>query len=135
MAKKYSRRNAELLCAKGALEPASAADIANIHIPVSVDDHTDTTYHHELSTQEHDDDNGISDDSAVDSVYYEAVTKTMSEGSGDMKVSLVTLHGPPGAGKTSLKRLLLGEPPLSPKQQNSTHILWINLLELSPPVR
>ena len=125
VAKKYSMRNAELLRAKGALESNSAADIANICIPVpvSVDDHTDTTYHHELSTQEHDDDNGISGDNAVDSVYYAAVTKAMSEGSGDMKVSLVTLHGPPGAGKTSLKRLLLGEPPLPPELQNSTPIM------------
>ena len=125
VAKKYDRQYVELLRTKGALESASATDIANIRIPVSVNDHTDTTYHHELSTQEHDDDDGISDDnaSAVDSVYYEAVTKAMSEGSGDMKVSLVTLHGPPGAGKTSLKRLLLGEPPLPPKQQNSTPIM------------
>ena len=52
-----------------------------------------------------------------------AVIKAMSEGSGNMKVSLITLHGPPGAGKTSLKRLLLGEPPLPPKEQNSTPIM------------
>ena len=51
------------------------------------------------------------------------VLKAMSEESGNIKVSLITLHGPPGAGKTSLKRLLLGKPPLPPKQQNSTPVV------------
>ena len=62
-------------------------------------------------------------DSDDDDALSEAVTKAMSEGSGDIKVSLVTLHGPPGAGKTSIKRLLLGEPPLPPELQHSTSIV------------
>ena len=49
-----------------------------------------------------------------DSALNEAVTKAISEGSGNMKVSLIVLHGPPGSGKISLKRLLLGIPPLPP---------------------
>ena len=58
-----------------------------------------------------------------DNALNEAVTKAISEGSGNMKVSLIVLHGPPGSGKTSLKRLLLGIPPLPPHLQNSTPIV------------
>ena len=74
-------------------------------------------HHNELSRsiQEHSHDN--------DSIYNEAVTKSMSEGFVDIKVSLIALHGSPGVGKTSLKRLLLGELPLPPELQNSTPIM------------
>ena len=40
-----------------------------------------------------------------------------------MKYIVVTLHGPPGAGKTSVKRLILGHGPLPKELQNSTNIM------------
>ena len=40
-----------------------------------------------------------------------------------MKPCNTTLHGPPGVGKSSLKRLILGQPPLPKEKQNATHIV------------
>ena len=34
-----------------------------------------------------------------------------------------TVHGPPEAGKTSVKQILLGKGPLPQKRQNSTNIM------------
>ena len=47
----------------------------------------------------------------------------MSEGGGNFSQSNIVMHGPPGAGKTSLKRVILGQPPLSKEEQNSTDII------------
>ena len=49
--------------------------------------------------------------------------KAIAEGSGVLKPAVVVMHGPPGAGKTSVKQLLLGRPPLPPDQQNSTGMI------------
>ena len=46
--------------------------------------------------------------------------KAISEGSGYLKPSVVIMHGPPGAGKSSVKDLILGRPPRKPEEQNST---------------
>ena len=40
-----------------------------------------------------------------------------------MKPHNITMHGPPGAGKTSLKRLIIGLSPLPPEEQNATDIV------------
>ena len=40
-----------------------------------------------------------------------------------MKSCNVTLLGPPGVGKSSLKRVLLGQSPLPKQQQNATPIV------------
>ena len=47
----------------------------------------------------------------------------MAEGSGELKHLNTVLHGPPGSGKSSLKRAILGEDPLPEEKQNSTDIL------------
>ena len=47
----------------------------------------------------------------------------MKEGGGKMKPCNITLHGPPGVGKTSLKRVNLGQPPLPKEKQNATPII------------
>ena len=49
--------------------------------------------------------------------------RSMRDGSGKMKYIVVTLHGPPGAGKTSVKHLILGQKPLLKNDQNSTNIM------------
>ena len=49
--------------------------------------------------------------------------KAMSEGGGYLFQSNIVIHGPPGAGKTSLKRVILGQPPFSKEKQNSTNII------------
>ena len=53
----------------------------------------------------------------------EAFIKAMSEGGGNLSQSNIVMHGPPGAGKTSLKRVILGQPPLPKGEQNSTNII------------
>ena len=52
-----------------------------------------------------------------------AFATAMKEGGGKMKPCNITLHGPPGVGKTSLKRLILGLPPLLKEEENSTNIM------------
>ena len=47
----------------------------------------------------------------------------MKEGGGKMKPCNIMLHGPPGVGKSSLKRVILGQPPLPKKKQNATLIV------------
>ena len=47
----------------------------------------------------------------------------MKEGGGKMKPCNTILHGPPGVGKSSLKRVILGQPPLPKEKQNATHII------------
>ena len=47
----------------------------------------------------------------------------MAEGGGELKHLNVVLHGPPGSGKSSLKRAVLGEDPLPQVEQNSTGIM------------
>ena len=47
----------------------------------------------------------------------------MSEGGGNLSQSNIVMHGPPGAGKTSLKRVILGQSPLPKEEQNSTDII------------
>ena len=47
----------------------------------------------------------------------------MREGGGELFLSNIILHGPPGAGKSSLKRIILGQPPLPKHKQNATDIL------------
>ena len=47
----------------------------------------------------------------------------MSEGGGELLQSNIILHGPPGAGKTSLKQLMIGLPPLPKEKQFATNII------------
>ena len=47
----------------------------------------------------------------------------MSEGGGSLLQSNIILHGPPGTGKTSLKRVIVGLPPLPKKSQKATGIM------------
>ena len=47
----------------------------------------------------------------------------MSGGGGKLLQSNIILHGPPGAGKTSLKQVMIGFPPLSKEMQSATNIL------------
>ena len=47
----------------------------------------------------------------------------MSGGGGTLLQSNIILHGPPGAGKTSLKQIVIGLPPLSKEMQSATNIL------------
>ena len=49
--------------------------------------------------------------------------KAMAEGSGELKHLNTVLHGPPGSGKSSLKRAILGKDPLPEEKQNSTDIM------------
>lgn len=52
----------------------------------------------------------------------EAVRAALKNVQGQLKVSVLALHGPPGVGKTSLKRLIVGDPPLTSNQEQSTGI-------------
>ena len=45
-----------------------------------------------------------------------------------LKIRRIVLYGPPGAGKTSIKRLMLDNPPLSTEEEQSTPLL-------EPPLR
>ena len=47
----------------------------------------------------------------------------MRNGWGKLFQSNLVLHGPPGAGKSSVKGLILGQPPLPKHKQNATDIL------------
>ena len=55
--------------------------------------------------------------------YEAAVAKAMEEGEGDLVQSNIVLHGPPGAGKSSVKRLIIGLPPLPKEKHNATDIV------------
>ena len=55
--------------------------------------------------------------------YEAAIAKAMEEGDGDLVQSNIVLHGPPGAGKSSVKQLILGSSPLLKKKQFSTNIV------------
>ena len=55
--------------------------------------------------------------------YEAAVAKAMEEGEGDLVQSNIVLHGPPGAGKSSVKRLIIGSPPLPKEKHTSTDIM------------
>ena len=52
-----------------------------------------------------------------------SLIRAMKEGGGKLNSCNITLHGPPGVGKTSLKRVILGQRPLPKDEQNSTNIM------------
>ena len=51
------------------------------------------------------------------------LTEAMKNGWGKLFQSNLVLHGPPGAGKSSVKRVILGQPPLPKHKQSATDIL------------
>ena len=55
--------------------------------------------------------------------YEAAVANAMEEGEGDLFQSNIVLHGPPGAGKSSVKRLIIDLPPLPKEKHTSTDIV------------
>ena len=55
--------------------------------------------------------------------YEAAVAKAMEEGEGDLVQSNIVLHGPPGSGKSSVKRLIIGLPPLPKEKHTATDIV------------
>ena len=55
--------------------------------------------------------------------YEAAVAKAIEVGEGDLVQSNIVLHGPPGAGKSSVKRLIIGLPPLPKEKHTSTDIV------------
>ena len=104
-------------------------DNTTTHLDDTIPHSDDTTAHPNDTTVQDDaypDDNTahsynttVQDDDTLDS----ALTTAMKEGGGKMKPCNITLHGPPGVGKTSLKRLILGLPPLLKEEENSTNIM------------
>ena len=60
---------------------------------------------------------------AADRLLESSLTTAMKEGGGKMKPHNITMHGPPGAGKTSLKRVIIGLSPLPSEEQNATDIV------------
>ena len=60
---------------------------------------------------------------AADRLLESSLTTAMKEGGGKMKPRNITMHGPPGAGKTSLKRVIIGLSPLPSEEQNATDII------------
>ena len=52
-----------------------------------------------------------------------AIAEAMREGGGELFLSNIILHGPPGAGKSSLKGVILGQPPPPKAKQNATNVL------------
>ena len=52
-----------------------------------------------------------------------ALAEAMAEGEGDLLQSNVVLHGPPGAGKSSLKGLILGLLPIPKCKRSATNII------------
>ena len=61
--------------------------------------------------------NFIVHDDSIDDPYF---IKAIAEGSGFLKPVVFVMHGPPGAGKTSVIQMLLGRDPLPTTEQNST---------------
>ncbi len=55
----------------------------------------------------------------MESAYAEA----MAEGGGELFQCNIVLHGPPGAGKSSVKCVMLGQPPRRKHKQSATDIL------------
>ena len=51
------------------------------------------------------------------------LAEAMKNGWGKLFQSNLVLHGPPGAGKSSVKRVILGQPPLPKHKQSATDIL------------
>ena len=62
-------------------------------------------------------------ESVIDHVLESSLTTAMKEGGGKMKPRNITMHGPPGAGKTSLKRVIIGLSPLPSEERNATDIV------------
>ena len=62
-------------------------------------------------------------ESVSDRLLESSLTTAMKEGGGKMKPRNITMHGPPGAGKTSLKRVIIGLSPLPSEEQNATDIV------------
>ena len=59
----------------------------------------------------------------TDHLLESSLTTAMKEGGGKMKPRNITMHGPPGADKTSLKRVIIGLSPLPSEEQNATDIV------------
>lgn len=55
--------------------------------------------------------------------FFSEFLKAMNEGSGKLTQMNIILHGPPGAGKTSLKQIILGQSPLPLSKRNSSNVL------------
>ena len=57
------------------------------------------------------------------SVNQSVLAKAMQEGGGQLHQSNIVVHGPPGAGKTSVMQLIAGLPPLQKEKQSATNIM------------
>ena len=62
-------------------------------------------------------------ESVTDRFLESSLAAAMEEGGGKMKPCNITMQGPPGAGKTSLKRVIIGLSPLPLEEQNATDIV------------